>query len=471
MLGDMELPIWVVLLLAALAAVALADRLVMPGARWLLRRRLDRVVDQLNARLKLGLAPFKLTKREVLIDRLVYDPLVTEAAAAEAQATGVPRAVVMARVTRFAREIVPSFNAYVYFRIGYALARRLARALYRVRLGYADVKALERVSPDATVVFVMNHRSNMDYLLVAYFAAEQTALSYAVGEWARIWPLQTLIRAMGAYFIRRNSGDPLYRRVLERYVHMATQAGVTQAIYPEGGLSRDGALRKPKLGLMDYLMRAYEPVGRDVVFVPVGINYDRVLEDRTLLRETDAAAPRPGRFAALRGTFRFIADQAGLIARGEWRRFGYACVNFGTPVSLRQWLAAAGVPDPRGLDKDARIRLVEVLAGDLMAAVGRVIPVLPVSLVASIFVGAPRRQWSELELKAEAERLMRACEAAGAHVYIPRSDRDYAITVGLRMLTLRHLVSAADGLYAAQPNELPILRYYANAIALTLPAA
>jgi glycerol-3-phosphate O-acyltransferase len=59
----------------------------------------------------------------------------------------------------------------------------------------------------------MNHRSNMDYILVAFLAAERTALSYAVGEWARIWPLQTLIRALGAYFVRRKSGNPLYRKV------------------------------------------------------------------------------------------------------------------------------------------------------------------------------------------------------------------------------------------------------------------
>ena len=94
--------------------------------------------------------------------------------------------------------------------------------------------------------FVMNHRSNMDYVLVAYLAATRTALSYAVGEWARIWPLQTLIRTLGAYFVRRSSGDGLYRLVLARYVQMATAGGVVQAVYPEGGLSRDGRVRPPK---------------------------------------------------------------------------------------------------------------------------------------------------------------------------------------------------------------------------------
>ena len=81
----------------------------------------------------------------------------------------------------------------------------------------------------------------MDYVLVAYLAASRSALSYAVGEWARIWPLQTLIRSLGAYFVRRRSGDPLYRRVLARYVQAATTGGVVQAVYPEGNLSRGGA--------------------------------------------------------------------------------------------------------------------------------------------------------------------------------------------------------------------------------------
>lgn len=47
------------------------------------------------------------------------------------------------------------------------------------------------------MVFVINHRSNMDYILVTYLVAERSALSYAVGEWARVWPLKQLVRAMG----------------------------------------------------------------------------------------------------------------------------------------------------------------------------------------------------------------------------------------------------------------------------------
>jgi glycerol-3-phosphate O-acyltransferase len=81
----------------------------------------------------------------------------------------------------------------------------------------------------------MNHRSNMDYVLVTYVAAGSSPLAYAVGEWASVWPLRSLIRAMGGYFIRRQYRTALYRRVLARYVQMATGAGVAQAVFPEGG--------------------------------------------------------------------------------------------------------------------------------------------------------------------------------------------------------------------------------------------
>jgi glycerol-3-phosphate O-acyltransferase len=107
---------------------------------------------------------------------------------------------------------------------------------------------------------------------------------------------------------------------------------------------------------------------------------------------------------------------------------------------------------------------VGIVAGRLMDAIGRVIPVLPVSLVASILVRDPAHALSELELKAAAHASMRELEARGAHLYIPRHDHDYAFGVGLRMLILRRIVLEEDGLFRAAPEQLETLRYYANAI-------
>lgn len=467
--SSVTLPLWLAVALAALAVVAILDRLMVPSVRWFIRQRALRVLEEVNRALPIEIQPFRLARRQVLVDRLMSDARVLQAVGEHSRERGVPIDVASARAESYAKEIVPAFNAYLYFRLGYALARRVARLLYRVRLGWSDEAGLAAIEKGSTVVFVMNHRSNMDYVLVGYLAARRAALSYAVGEWARIWPLQQLIRSMGAYFIRRRSDDELYRRVLEAYVGMATAAGVTQAVYPEGGLSRDGALRPPKLGLLDYMLRGFDPAGeRDLVFVPVGINYDRTLEDRTLLLEADGVRRKTGGMRALANTFRFVGRNLWLMVRSQWHRFGYACVNFGTPVSMRQWCAEREL-DFRRMNREARHDAVAELGAGLMDAVGRVIPVLPVSLVATAFVREPGAQLSELEVKGRVADLVDEVTAAGGRVYVPRKDMDYAVTVGLRMLTMRHLVVEADGLFSANPAEMIVLRYYANSIAHLLP--
>jgi glycerol-3-phosphate O-acyltransferase len=465
------IPMWQLIVGGLLAAAAVLDRLLLPSVRWFFRQRANQAITRVNKRLRIQLPAFKLTKRRVLIDRLVYDPSVLEAVEEYSRSENIPNVVAVEKVERYAREIVPSFNAYIYFRLGTWLSKTVARFLYRVRLGYSDENALAHVDPSSSVVFVMNHRSNMDYILLAHIAAEREALSYAVGEWARIWPIQQLIQAMGAFFVRRGSGDMLYRRVLERYVQMATENGVVQAMFPEGGLSKDGALRTPKIGLLDYMLRQFDAEGaRDLVFIPVGVNYDRVLEDRTLLRGADPQI-KPGTSAyALRRTLRFGLHNLGLMLRGGWHRFGYAVVNFGPPISTRAYARQHGI-DFRSLDRPSRIAHAQQLAQTMMQAIGQVVPVVPVALVAAVFMSNPTAGLSSLELKARVQELWEELENQSAYIYIPRNDREYAVEVGLRMLTLRHLVGQKGGLYQPVAKNLNVLQFYANSIAHLVPGA
>jgi glycerol-3-phosphate O-acyltransferase len=456
--------LWLAVVIGALAAWAAYDKLFVPALRWFVAGRANMVLEEVSSRLRIGVRPFQRTRRQVLIHRLMGDPKVLAAAEQFARDQRKPLPEVMRTVEDYAREIVPAFNAYLYFRIGYWIGRKVAQGLYRVRLGFVDTEALKQVPDSATVVFVMNHRSNMDYILAGYLAADQAALSYAVGEWARLWPLSALIRSMGAYFVRRNSKDELYRRVLERYIVMATQAGVPQAVFPEGGLTRDGLMREPRLGVVDYMLRGFWLDGqRDLVFVPLGLNYDRVLEDRTLLLSADPGARRPGRFWAAWNTLGFLANNLRLMLKSDWHRFGYACVNFGAPVSMKEYSALRGL-DFQKLSGEARKHAIADLGRHLMARVGSIVPVVPVPLIAYVLLEAGAKPVSELEIKASVEQLIERLRLAGAHVYIPRQDLDYAVAVGLRMLTLRRLVEEKDGLFAARGAELPLVRYYANSI-------
>ena len=470
MTSQVTLPLWLVLIAGALALWSVLALLLLPGVRWFLHRRFDRAIEDLNTRLTLRLQPFKLAKRQALIDQLIFDPDVLHAIEDYAAANKVPRAAAQARAQRYAREIVPSFSAYAYFGIGTRLARRISTFLYRVRLGYLDADAMKAVDPDAAVIFVINHRSNMDYVLVTFMASASSALSYAVGEWARVWLLQSLIRSMGAYFVRRDSREPLYRKVLGRYVHLAVAGGLTQAMFPEGGLTRDGKLRPPKLGLLSYMVSSFDPKGpRDAVFVPVGINYDRVIEDRVQVAALTTPDGEKPRFAfSPKVLIGFLAHNIALRLKGRLYRYGYACVSFGAPVSLRRYVSERGI-DFRMLDADRRFAEIERLGGTLMRKVGEVVPALPVSLVATVMLEAGK-PLSELDLKGQVGDLMRRLAASGAHIHIPRADQDYAVDVGLRMLLLRHFVEEENGLYRANPREEMLLRYYANSIAhLTHP--
>jgi glycerol-3-phosphate O-acyltransferase len=400
-----------------------------------------------------------------LIERLVYDEKVLEAVKQTSQEKGMPVAVAQDKARKYANEIVPAFNAYMYFRVGYWLSKKLARLVYRVRVGFFDNNALSKVDPESAVVFVMNHRSNMDYVLVSFLVAEKTALSYAVGEWARIWPLQTLLKSMGAFFVRRNSGNPLYRRVLERYVNMSTRAGVCQAVFLEGGLSKDGALHEPRLGFLDYMLRDYHSdTDRDITFIPVGINYDRVIEDRSMVRKLDPRADKRSKWFVVKTTVRFMLKTLLLPRKMRLRRFGYASVNFGSPVSAKTYCRRNNQEFVH-LEQESRFQYVARLADVLMAEIRQTIPITPVALMAEILL-VQRRSWkSELELKSQALERIEALKQKGAPIRISSSSTESILSGALDIIDGRGWLDVQDNLYKARDDSIVMLEYYANSIA------
>src|SRR5437016_13115769 len=159
MSSSITVPLWLALIAGALALWALLEHVFVPALRALMRRRFNRAIDDLNTRLKLRIQPFKLAKRQALIDQLIFDPEVLRAIEEYAAANKASRETAQTRARHYAQEIVPSFSAYAYFGVGTRLARRVSTFLYRVRLGYIDEEAMRTVDPDAAVIFVINHRS------------------------------------------------------------------------------------------------------------------------------------------------------------------------------------------------------------------------------------------------------------------------------------------------------------------------
>ncbi len=459
------LPYWIFIVLLVFAGIMVLDRILLPGMRWYLKRRVNRVIEEINTRLDIEIRPIQFTRRQALIDQLVFDEKVIDEIKRYAHEHNMPHAIAQENARRYAAEIVPAFNAYIYFRIGYWLAKKFARLVYRVRVGFYDNNKISEIDANSSVVFVMNHRSNMDYVLVSFLVAEKTTLSYAVGEWARIWPLQMLIKAMGAFFVRRNSGNSLYRKVLERYINLSTRAGVCQAVFLEGGLTRDGKLREPRLGFLDYMLRDYHPHSdKDIVFIPVGINYDRVIEDRSLIRRLDKSAEKRSLWFVVKTTAAFIFKNALLSRKNRWRRFGYASVNFGEPVSAKQYCDTHNV-DFSALDKDHRFERVESLAKDIMQNISQVVPVVPVALVCEVLLKNQSAWKSELELKAQCSERIKQLAAAGAPIEISSSALESVLGSALEAINGRGLLEEKDNLYRLKASEIEIISYYANSIA------
>jgi glycerol-3-phosphate O-acyltransferase len=165
---------------------------------------------------------------------------------------------------------VPSFSAFAYFGFGIRVARWLANvALHRAHWARERRDARRAFPPDATVVFVMNHRSNMDYVLVTYLAAARLGAVLCGGRMGADLAAVATDQVDGGLFhppqVARQRALPRFWRAMSRW---RQPAGVTQAIFPEGGLSLDGRLAPPKMGCCPMWSR---PGGasRDVVFVPV----------------------------------------------------------------------------------------------------------------------------------------------------------------------------------------------------------
>jgi glycerol-3-phosphate O-acyltransferase len=410
---------------------------------------------------------FKFASRKLVRERLLDDGAVRAAVRLHAAETRVPEAQVWARVDEYIHEIVPFFNIVAYYQIGYRLAGRLLNLFYKVTVEHEDQAALDALPPNSVLVYLMNHRSNADYVLVSYALAGQVAISYAVGEWARAFPLEHIFKAFGSYFIRRKYREPLYHAVLERYVQLITREGVTQGIFLEGGLTRDGHLKAPKIGLLDYVLGiAREPEYRARMFiVPVAINYDRVLEDRSLLRELASreGRPRPSRVSQLGEVARYLWWNSARLLTRRWQRYGRAAVIVGAPFSLVDWFARNA--DLFALPKAERLARVQSLCDGVMSRIGDLVPVTPVPLVCAAIQSFDRDFIARRDLLQRMEEMRNALvELNGRMVWQERSI-DETFDRAWRMLRMRHVLGATGDGYVVLPHGRELVSYYANSVA------
>jgi len=449
--------------LPAVAAACVAALATVAVARVALRRHVERWAQALR-RERLRIDRYKFTRKTRVVAALLDDPEVARAIEEHAHATGESESRAREKVLEYAEEIVPSFNMLSYYRLGYGLARLLLPLLYKVSVGYEARTALEAIPRDSVVLYLMNHRSNADYVVVAYVLSGDVAISYAVGEWARVWPLETVFRRFGSYFVRRNYRERLYHKVLERYVQLITRNGVTQGVFLEGGLSRDGRFREPKLGILDHVVGVKRDPSftRPLHIVPVALNYDRVLEDRSLLRELQSPDERLSRGKQIVEVFSYVAKVSLRFLLRRARRYGRACVNFGPPLDVDAWLAAR--PGVLELPREQRLPRLKELAAEVMARIAAIMPATAVALACAALLREggdliSRERWIAL-----LDEIRDTLRARDAHIVGDERSSSEILERALVMLTMRRVVTAEAAGFRIDRSHEPLLRFYANSI-------
>ena len=256
-----------------------------------------------------------------------------------------------------------------------------------------DMEGLNRVKSAATkapVVFVPCHRSHFDYLIIPYLLITNNmpCPHVAAGRNLAFWPIGTLFRKCGAFFIRRSfHGARLYARIFSEYVHMLIRQGFNIEFFIEGGRSRTGKMVLPKTGLLTILVEAYKTgVCQDLIFAPVFVGYDRLLEESAILNELEGRRKKQESFGELIRARKLLKKQHGRIY-----------VQFDEPISIKALVSQLG-HSLQEMEQAEYQALGRSLAHRIISAINRVSVVTAQALTASAILNYPKHTFTQSDL-------------------------------------------------------------------------
>lgn len=328
--------------------------------------------------------------RQEIKEMLLRDPVLLQEIQAKAKREGKRPEAIKRHASTLIDEIVADMNPN-YIKIW---DRALGWVLNNIYDGiHVDQGGLSRVREAARkgpLIFVPCHKSHIDYLILSYvlYKNQMNLPLVAAGMNLTFWPLGYIFRRSGAYFIRRVfRGDKLYPKVVSRYLRLLVQEGYWQEFFIEGGRSRTGKLYQPKMGMLSMLINAFEEAnGHDLIFVPVFLGYDRIMEERAYLRELSGESKQAESLMQLVRSRKYLK-----------MRYGRAYINFGDPVSLKKHVSAHGMA-LSDLSNEQRRTLYSQVGRQITWSINQVTVVTPFALVAAAILGGAERGFSRQDM-------------------------------------------------------------------------
>ncbi|MEI6125734.1 MAG: 1-acyl-sn-glycerol-3-phosphate acyltransferase [Pseudomonadota bacterium] len=336
-----------------------------------------------------------------------------------------------------------------------------------------EISRIKAMSLKGPIILVPCHKSHMDYLVVPYILCSRNMpCPHAVaGKNLFFWPMGTIFRWMGAFSIRRTfSGAALYTKVFSEYIWKLLEEGFNLELFIEGGRSRTGKLLPPQLGFVSILLNAFKSGAcEDLLFVPVYIGYDSVIEERSYLHEIQGGQKEPESLGRL--------IKAGKLLK---KRYGKIYVRCDEPVSLKACMDERGIAASSMTPKEQN-SLCRALGNKMVSAINRVSVVTPHALVASAILNCPKKRFSFDYLMSIVETYLAYLVSEGASLADTLHDSsraaetavlDYARRKFIEPVTEDKSTPALQSLFIVNESSRPGLDYYKNnCIAFFVPPA
>lgn len=358
-------------------------------------RKLSRVLRAHFRRIRTAVIGPDLSTRRLLVDRVLSSPSVIEAITDQARRDGTSVAEAWKKAHAYAYEIAADYSHPVVRSASFLLAPVWNRIYRGVLVHHLDL--LKQDAPGHEVIYVPCHRSHMDYLLISYLLYSRGIVPphIAAGVNLNLPVVGTLLRKGGAFFLRRSiRGSALYSAVFSEYLAQLVAGGYSIEYFIEGGRSRTGRLLQPKGGMIAMTLRAYlRAPTRPVLFQPVYIGYEKLMEGRSYL---DELSGKPKEKESIWQLLMGIPKVLG-------SNYGQVVVNFGEPIRLADVLAEkapewSGAPLPED-EKPAWLgETVDTLAQRIQVNINRAADVNPINLLALALLSTPKHAMSEADL-------------------------------------------------------------------------
>lgn len=358
---------------------------------------------------------------------------------------------------RYLKEIAAQHSPYVIDLVNGITSSMIRAAHHRVDYDPEQLHGIYRAAERTPLIFLPSHKSNFDHLVFQHVLYEnELPLNHTAGGInMNFFLIGPLLRRAGIFFIRREfkNNEP-YKFVLRQYIDYLLEKRFALEWYVEGGRSRSGKLREPRLGLLAYVADSYQRgITDDVILVPVSIAYDQITDVSAYTAEQRGQKKEKESFI---WSLKFIS--------GLRRRNGNIYIRFGEPLPMSEH-----IDRNQDLDTpDGRLALPK-LAFDVSTRINDVTPITPISLITMALLSQPDHGFTAADTLEVLEPFLdfvedRNLPTAGG-VTLTTTDE---ATAALEQLVTNSVLTRTDGLtarvYSITQDQHLAAAYYRNTI-------